>query len=141
MLALHYTLGIAFSMRLDKRVSMLGREEISVAIRNFTFYSLLSASIPRVMFEASLMTANAANRKLKYWQTLPNSAHLLISAFMCSRFLKGWFSKLLAMTGYRLLFFLFYSSMISSCIKDLRRKVQESLTIIILTEIDRIALE
>jgi len=46
MLALHYTLGIAFSMRLDKRVSMLGREEISVVIRNLTFYSLLSASMP-----------------------------------------------------------------------------------------------
>ena len=46
MLVLHYTLGIAFSMRLDKRVSMLGREEISVVIRNLTFYSLLSASMP-----------------------------------------------------------------------------------------------
>jgi len=80
---------------------------------------------PRVMFEASPMIPNAANRKLKYWQTLPNSAHLLISAFMCSRFLKGWFSKLLAMTGIAS-FFLSHSSMVSSCIKDLREKVPES---------------
>jgi hypothetical protein len=43
---------------------------------------------------------------------LPNSAHLLISAFMCSRFLKGWFSKLLAMMDGRLLFLVSYSSMI-----------------------------
>jgi hypothetical protein len=61
-------------------------------------------SKPRVMLKASPMTPNAANRKLKYWQTLPNSAHLLISAFMCSRFLKGWSSKLVAMMDGRLLF-------------------------------------
>jgi len=70
---------------------------------------------PRVMFEALPMTPNAANRKLKYWQTLPNSAHFLISAFMCSQFLKGWFFGMGIAS-----FFLSYSSMVSSCIEDLR---------------------
>jgi hypothetical protein len=76
-------------------------------------------SKPRVMFEASPITPNAANKKQAYWQASPNNAHLLTSALACSRFLKGSFSKRLPMMDIAS-FFLVYNSVIPNRIKDFR---------------------
>jgi hypothetical protein len=51
----------------------------------------------KAVFKASVMIPNRANRKPHTMPTLLAHAHLLISAFTCSRLLKGWFCKLLAM--------------------------------------------